>query len=146
MWHESFKKMTDVPSLSLYPQWVARPGSSKWKNDPPDTVRKWVQESLEPWRKHPGGNAHAQGNIHTCDANVQHFTQYISASKVQKEEVNALMPTPERVYTRSSSLDEKTKEREAESLTKGGVASAWVHQQRGWWLTVWTLGQTAGLR
>ena len=95
MWHESFKKMTDVPSLSLYHQWVARPGSSKWKNDPPDTVRKWVQESL----CHGGSiqvEMHTPRAIFTPVMPMSNTLPSASLSKVQKEEVNALMPTSER--------------------------------------------------
>ena len=102
MWHKSFRKMNDIPSLSLYHQWVARPGSSKWRNDPPHTARKWVQESLS----------------HRGSIQVEMHMPRASLSKVQKEEVNAMMPTIREKGPPIHPLDEKIKERESESLQR----------------------------
>lgn len=91
-WHESFKQMNDIPSLSLYHQWVARPGSSKWRNDPPDIARNWVQGSLS----HRGSiqvEMHMLRAILTTVVPMSNTLPSASLSKVQKEEVNAMRPT-----------------------------------------------------
>lgn len=66
------------------------------------TARKWVQESLS----------------HRGSIQVEMHMPRASLSKVQKEEVNAMMPTIREKGTPIHPLDETIKERESESLQR----------------------------
>lgn len=91
-WDESLKQTNDIPSLSLHRQRIARPESSKWRNDPPETVGKWVQESLS-YREICQLEMHTRGAILILAVPMPHTLPSTSFSKVQEEKVNAMIPT-----------------------------------------------------